>query len=392
MPTAASDPWGALTIALLPLFNGEALRTPIEELNQLVGRHIAAVVSSSPSKTVVTLESSTMELLTSGMVTLNTKLNGVDDDKLVNRVVDRWSFFWDQVLTYVEGVLLPLQNDPLISSLYRTPKRPSSPRRQATKGSISSLNSAVAISSHHIDVRTLALRSFRDRIILPLFQRLYGRLSAMIKQEDGPELPARLRQMLLVLHAQARQRPQPFSLTAPPPQPSQGEAAVNDLLRLIQSSRSLRSQNNRGASSLKSREVIPSRAPSFLSGGVPRDRRGRIAMKSKSKTPSYLIAAPNDTNQADISGDETPRNATGNVLDLESKERERFLESLRSPDVDTTTARESVGGGWGLGAGDVDNSKAEEEEELLNWEQAQQVVEEMIGMEQAQTSSRRRMT
>ncbi|ESK92987.1 hypothetical protein Moror_8990 [Moniliophthora roreri MCA 2997] len=200
MPTAATDPWGALTISILPLFNGEALRTPIEELNQLVKRHISTVISTSPSKAVVTLENATIELLTSGMVTLNTKLNGVEDDKLVNRVVDRWSFFWDQVLTYVEGVLLPLQNEPLLSSLYRTPKRPSSPRRTGTKGSISSLNSAVAISPHHIDVRTLALRSFRDRIILPLFQRLYARLTAVLKQEDGPpEFPARLRQMYAYL-------------------------------------------------------------------------------------------------------------------------------------------------------------------------------------------------
>lgn len=38
------------------------------------------------------------------MVTLNAKLMGIDDEKLVARVVEIWGFFWDQVLTYVEGV------------------------------------------------------------------------------------------------------------------------------------------------------------------------------------------------------------------------------------------------------------------------------------------------
>jgi hypothetical protein len=38
------------------------------------------------------------------MVTLNAKLVGLDDEKLVVRVVEIWGFFWDQILPYVEGV------------------------------------------------------------------------------------------------------------------------------------------------------------------------------------------------------------------------------------------------------------------------------------------------
>ena len=45
------------------------------------------------------------------MVTLNSKLAGVEDDKLVTRVVELWTFFWTQVLPYLEGV------SPLISPI-----------------------------------------------------------------------------------------------------------------------------------------------------------------------------------------------------------------------------------------------------------------------------------
>lgn len=75
-----------------------------EDLNVLVKRHIQSVVSSFPSKALARLQSDVTELIASGMVTLNAKLMGIDDEKLVGRVVEIWGFFWDQVLTYVEGV------------------------------------------------------------------------------------------------------------------------------------------------------------------------------------------------------------------------------------------------------------------------------------------------
>lgn len=40
-------PLGALHIQVLPLFNGEPLRAPIEELNQLVKDHLQSVLSVS---------------------------------------------------------------------------------------------------------------------------------------------------------------------------------------------------------------------------------------------------------------------------------------------------------------------------------------------------------
>ncbi|KAE9399327.1 hypothetical protein BT96DRAFT_695185 [Gymnopus androsaceus JB14] len=58
--TSSNDPWGVLHVNLLPLFNGEPLRVPIEELNLLVKRHISSVVSSAPSKALATLENDTV--------------------------------------------------------------------------------------------------------------------------------------------------------------------------------------------------------------------------------------------------------------------------------------------------------------------------------------------
>ncbi|EJF60477.1 HbrB-like protein [Dichomitus squalens] len=101
---SGESPWASLHVLILPLFNREQLRVQIEDLNQLVKRHISTVVSMAPGKAVATLEHDTFELIATGMVTLNSKLSGVEDDKLVPRVVELWTFFWTQVLPYLEGV------------------------------------------------------------------------------------------------------------------------------------------------------------------------------------------------------------------------------------------------------------------------------------------------
>ncbi|PBL02141.1 HbrB-domain-containing protein [Armillaria gallica] len=397
--TSGSDPWGTLHVHILPLFNGEPLRIPIENLNMLVKAHIATA-ASSPSKALATLEHDTSELIGSGMRTLNAKLAEKEDDKLVGRIVEIWGFFWDQVLPYVEGALLPLQTDPLLSSLYRTPKRPSSPSRQNNKGSIStSLGASLQLSTQHIDVRAVALRSFRDKVILPLAPRLKARLSMVNRQDNFQETTGyqqpRLQQMLLVLTSQSRYRTPTFSLTAQPPQPSTGEAAVLELLRILRSP----TPQFDGRQTVKP-STGRARAPSFLSGGLPRDRRGRIAQKQKGASlPNLVSNTISAGDDGDSSGGETPRIGSGGTVVEIERERERekereFLEALRSPDPESSNARASVGG-WGLGMGHEDSGKIEEEEdEPLDWDQAQAVVERMIGMNSSipESATRKRVT
>lgn len=101
---ASDDPWSVLHVQVLPLFNGEPLRMPIEDLNALVKRHLQTVVSKSPSRAISTLEADVVDLLSTGMITLNAKLSGLEDDQLLGRVIELWGFFWEQILPYIEGV------------------------------------------------------------------------------------------------------------------------------------------------------------------------------------------------------------------------------------------------------------------------------------------------
>ncbi|CAL1707939.1 unnamed protein product [Somion occarium] len=371
--STTDNPWTTLHVYVLPLFNGEPLRVPIEDLNALVKRHIQTVVSASPSKAISVLEHDASELINAGMLNVTSKLSGIDDDKLVNRVVELWGFFWDQVLPYVEGALLPLQTDTILSSLYRTiakGHKPTSPVAQNVKGSMSGV---LHQSTPQIDVRTIALQSFRDRIILPAFPVLNARLLA---QREYPESPSyqqpRLQQMLLVLVSQ-RSLPSALSLTEPTPPPTAGEAAIQHLLRAI------RTPMTHGSSNIRHR--YSRGAPSFLSAGAPRDRRGRIDLKNH-------IRSSRGEDEGDDGGD-TPR--FHGFVETGREQGREFLESLRSPDLETPNPGM---GGWGLGIGNEDKKVDDEpeEEDNMDWDQAQAVVERMVGMkgDSSQLSDARR--
>ena len=87
-------------------------------------------------------------LLRDGMFTLNAKMLGVTDEKLLDRLVEQWSFFFTYALPYFEAVFLPLRTD----VRYRT------------------LDEA-----EMWNVRNMALRSFRDNVILLQTKRLEGK-------------------------------------------------------------------------------------------------------------------------------------------------------------------------------------------------------------------------
>lgn len=170
------------------------------------------------------------------------------------------------------------------------------------------------------------------------------------------------RHRLLVLVSQGR-RPTAASLTTPTPTPSQGELAVQHLLNVVRSGAS-------GARHSGPRGAYATRTLSFLSGNVPRDRRGRIAHR-----PGPLSL---DETGSELEDDAvTPRLGLGPHAALGTREREReLLESLRSPEL--PEARQSVGG-WGLGAWDESTSTREKDDED---------EDEQMELEEAQSATR----
>jgi hypothetical protein len=83
-------------------------------------------------------------------------------------------------------VFLPLQTDPYLLSLVKTPRhvRASSPTADLGLSSATSATFSNIPGAHSIDVRKLALRAFRDSVVLPMAPRLQKRFSMPSKERE----------------------------------------------------------------------------------------------------------------------------------------------------------------------------------------------------------------
>ncbi|WVQ79584.1 hypothetical protein IAT38_001684 [Cryptococcus sp. DSM 104549] len=199
--SSPSSPWSLLTVHVLPLFAGSALKTPIEDLNHLCHSHIVATSQrTAPARIVALLTGDLREFIASGMLTLKAKFETLEEGKVVSRAAEVWSFFWAQVLPYVEGVFLPFTQL----------------RDMATKASSASTTTATASSTSAyspIPVRHYLLSGFLLHILLPLLPRLIPQIrpqSSFLPSPSpsinppSPQDLSRILQMSLVLSTQAK--------------------------------------------------------------------------------------------------------------------------------------------------------------------------------------------
>lgn len=195
-PGTSSDTWQMICIRVLPLFNGEALRTSIEELNEMVSLHVRKTLERSQAHAIESLTLDLISLTSTGTLTLNSKLQGLEDSRLLLRLVEVWTFFLGQVLSYCEGCFLPLQTDPTLRSLISSSASYAggtgsagagaganssstglfSGNANLTQSGVAMLLSRAAKAGPHlqrIDVRKIVLVVFRDQVLMPIYERLF---------------------------------------------------------------------------------------------------------------------------------------------------------------------------------------------------------------------------
>jgi hypothetical protein len=187
---------------------------------------------------------------------------------------------------------------------------------------------------------------------------------------------------LLVLTSERRVRPPSptLSLRVPEVQPSAGEAAIADLLRLFSQAQQHARANHAPRQPLARGLTVRAATPSFLSAGIPRDRRGRIGghdvkrmILSAGGWPVSVPAARRRSTLADDvdadaedegenEGGETPRLGM-----MDSRERREVLSSLRVP---LEHHHRASTGGWGLGAGNEEKQREDDDDddEAPNWD------------------------
>lgn len=202
----ADDAWPFLKAKLLVVFEGEDVRIPIEDMNNVVRLHIQyCIARRSPNIIVEDLR----DLLHTGFGSLDHTLRKTPEDRLIPALVELWVFFFGSILPYMQGVFLPLDMEflgvgPLLSA---------EQARDFWGGVVSATTLAekagaatggygsrahpppppMAPISTVLEVRRIVLIAFRDSVILPR----YDLLKSMMSRSALEFLPQSLATMAL---------------------------------------------------------------------------------------------------------------------------------------------------------------------------------------------------
>lgn len=175
------DAWDFLKAKLLVIFDGEDVRIAIEDLNKLVLVHLQRCVQKQTPALIIT---DLQELLEAGFATLNhSSLIGIPDEKLVPHLVQVWLLVFGTILPFIQAVFLPLDLEFKGCGSLMTARE--------------SLEFWDTVSAgKFLDVRSLVLISFRDRMILNRYDTLktiFSRLSLDSINTSFPTLSAAIK-------------------------------------------------------------------------------------------------------------------------------------------------------------------------------------------------------
>lgn len=178
----ADESWSLLKSKVLQLYQGEGLRVPVEDLNDLVSMHVNSRIQQGKRATEILNEFK--DLTKMGMQKLDYSLQKVTT-KLLYRLVELWLFFFSQVLPYWEAIFLPLQLEFEGSGNILS--------HQVAK----EYWSTIPESPENMSVRRMTLIAFRDWVIIPICDRLE---EMILKEEsDLNETAIRLYQCASIL-------------------------------------------------------------------------------------------------------------------------------------------------------------------------------------------------
>lgn len=191
------DNWPLICARVLPLFNGEGLRQPIEDLNRLVSTHLRRLIERHEQSHLV---EDLTELFDTGTRSLDNNLAALPDEKLVSRLSEIWVFYFSTVLPYLEATFLPITiefaNSP--ASYFSDPSSlhdqsfagtGHATTASSTSGKATGGRGSVAGS---VSIHSLACKSYRDILILPLHSRLlpiFTTLSHLLLYQHGSSTP-----------------------------------------------------------------------------------------------------------------------------------------------------------------------------------------------------------
>jgi len=181
------DAWPLLKARLLNIFEGEEIRTPVEDFNLLVNVHIRRCAQKRSPHILV---DDFKDFLVTGLSSLAQTLRSLPDGRLVPNLVEMWQMIYCDALPFIQAVFLPLDQEFRGHGSVMTSKEAaefwsqipseSNDNRPASSSTTIGINTKLAPQREDLDIRRMTLITFRDIVIMPRHETLltiFSRLS-----------------------------------------------------------------------------------------------------------------------------------------------------------------------------------------------------------------------
>uniref|UniRef100_A0A060T4X3 ARAD1C06534p n=1 Tax=Blastobotrys adeninivorans TaxID=409370 RepID=A0A060T4X3_BLAAD len=171
----ADDAWALLCSKVMPLFNGDGLKVPVEDLNNLVLVHLDLMIhQGAKAKEIFEKFRGLLSVGMTAIIERHGLSKASEKGRLLAKVVDIWMQFFTSALPYLEAVFLPLELEML-------------GKGQILSGedAKSFWNSSVElISSKALTTRAFILLAFRDHVIIPIVDRIKEDLTISFDEDN----------------------------------------------------------------------------------------------------------------------------------------------------------------------------------------------------------------
>ena len=178
------DAWPLLKARLLAVFEGEDVRTPVEDFNLLVSVHVRRCDQKRAPHVLV---EDLREFLQTGFTSLSQTLKLTPEERLIPSLVEMWQMVYCRVLPFILAVFLPLDLEFRGSGTIMTAKEAQdfwggiqgTPRVENSRQSSELTITKPLSKSNELDVRRMVLASFRDIVIMARHDTLLGIFSRL---------------------------------------------------------------------------------------------------------------------------------------------------------------------------------------------------------------------
>lgn len=163
--------WQSICVRLFPLFNHETLGVHTEAISDSSEMYVHQVFECNAEYALDELESHLHKFALTGLLSITTKLQGLQGISLLQGFTNAWRAYYSTILPYLQASLLPLDSTASqLAYLHKAAQRRRTDSFRSYDHDLMPTQDTPKATprTRGVNVRRVLLLAFRDRVVLPI--------------------------------------------------------------------------------------------------------------------------------------------------------------------------------------------------------------------------------